>query len=100
MCTFPKRYDPIWVEWTLSGHKMSDPYLPVSCALHSALELAALQRRPVILQLHDGRHLQGQILDVWTAAGREWLKLLDQHQEHILDLTFIDQLQESSLHEN
>ncbi|WP_414040180.1 Rho-binding antiterminator [Acidithiobacillus sp. M4-SHS-6] len=78
---------------------MSDHYVPVSCALHSALELAALQHRPVLLHLRDGRRLQGQILDVWTAAGREWLKLQDQQQEHVLDLTFIDHLQESSLHE-
>ncbi|GEM_PF-1342871 len=79
---------------------MRDPYVPVSCALHSALELAALQHKSVVLQMRDGSQLTGQILDVWTADGREWLKLRNAHQEQIIDLTLIDHLQESSLHEH
>lgn len=79
---------------------MCNPYVPVSCALHSALELAALQHKTVVMQMRDGSQLTGQILDVWTADGREWLKLRRTHQERVIDLTLIDHLQESSLHEH
>ncbi|MBU2740734.1 MULTISPECIES: Rho-binding antiterminator [Acidithiobacillus] len=79
---------------------MRDPYVPVSCALHSALELAALQHKSVVLQMRDGSQMKGKILDVWTADGREWLKLRRTHQEQVIDLTLIDHLQESFLHEH
>ncbi len=73
---------------------MDKPYQPVSCALHSALELAALQHRQIILFLHNGDPLRGQIMDVWTAAGREWVRLRQDVQERDLDLTLIDHIQE------
>ncbi|MEY2341043.1 Rho-binding antiterminator [Acidithiobacillus sp. IBUN Pt1247-S3] len=54
----------------------NDPYVPISCALHSELELAAMRRRPVALHLSDDHTLSGIIADVWTARGREWLLLI------------------------
>ncbi len=72
---------------------MSDsPYVPVSCALHSELELAALRRRPITLRLRDGSSRRGTIADVWTEAGREWLRLHGAGAEEILDLTMVERV--------
>jgi Rho-binding antiterminator len=79
---------------------MSISYVPVSCALHSAIELAILQKRSIQLQLVDGSVMSGQILDVWTAEGREWLRIRQSGQEKDLDLTFIHQLQENISNES
>ena len=72
---------------------MSDsPYVPVSCALHSELELAALRRRPITLRLRDGSSRRGTIADVWTEGGREWLRLHGAGAEEILDLTMVERV--------
>ena len=55
-------------------------YVPVSCTLHSELELASMRRHLVAVHLVDGRSLCGVIADVWTTQGREWL-LLAPHGE-------------------
>ncbi|MBN6741001.1 transcriptional antiterminator, Rof [Acidithiobacillus sp. MC6.1] len=69
---------------------------PVSCALHSALELAAMQRRPLHLHLADGTWQAGIVLDVWTAQGREWLRLRQSDGDVEIDLTHIQQVQENT----
>ncbi|MBU2784372.1 MAG: Rho-binding antiterminator [Acidithiobacillus ferriphilus] len=69
---------------------------PVSCALHSALELAAMQRRSLRLRLADGTWQIGIILDVWTAQGREWLRLRQADGDVEIDLTHIQQVQENT----
>ncbi|MFA7496621.1 MAG: Rho-binding antiterminator [Acidithiobacillus sp.] len=79
---------------------MASSYVPVSCALHSAIELAILQKRSIQLQLVDGSVMSGQILDVWTAKGREWLRIRQSGQEKDLDLTLIHQLQENISNES
>ncbi|MBU2755797.1 transcriptional antiterminator, Rof [Acidithiobacillus sp. CV18-2] len=72
----------------------AEPYVPISCALHSELELAAMRRRPLQLQLRNGRSLRGTITDVWTAYGREWLLLAVQsassRSDYLIDLTQIE----------
>ncbi|MDD3760704.1 MAG: Rho-binding antiterminator [Acidithiobacillus sp.] len=71
-----------------------EPYVPISCALHSELELAAMRRRPLQLQLRGDRSLRGIITDVWTAYGREWLLLSVQpassRSDYLIDLTEIE----------
>ncbi|MHB1582097.1 MAG: Rho-binding antiterminator [Acidithiobacillus sp.] len=75
---------------------MHSAYEPVSCALHSALELAAMQRRPMRLHMADGTWQAGIILDVWTAQGREWLRLRRSDGDVEMDLTHIQQVQENT----
>ena len=66
------------------------PYIPIGCALHSELELAAIQRRRVRLQLRDGRELRGIIADVWTEKGREYLRLRSEDgKEQVVDLAWM-----------
>ncbi len=81
-------------------HRMA-PYQPVSCALHSAMELAVMRRKPVILHFSGGQALQGTILDVWTSGGREWLRLLPcgaagklSPNGVVMDLSHVEQLDE------
>ncbi|MEL5849124.1 MAG: transcriptional antiterminator, Rof [Candidatus Igneacidithiobacillus chanchocoensis] len=52
---------------------MEEGYTPVSCALHSELELSVLRGTRCRLRLLDGRRWQGWAVDVWSAMGREWL---------------------------
>ncbi|WP_308389209.1 Rho-binding antiterminator [Acidithiobacillus sp. AMEEHan] len=72
----------------------AEPYVPISCALHSELELAAMRRRPLQLQLKDGRTFRAMIMDVWTAHGREWSLLSVQPESfgsyYLLDLTEVE----------
>jgi len=69
----------------------NDPsYTPISCALHSELELAAMHRRRLRLRLRDGRELQGVIVDVWTEKGREYLKLSRDGGEERVDLALLE----------
>ncbi|MCE5387789.1 MAG: transcriptional antiterminator, Rof [Acidithiobacillus sp.] len=53
--------------------KENPTYQPVSCALHSALELAVIRGLRSRLQLHNGETWYGWPLDVWTSGAREWL---------------------------
>lgn len=70
-------------------------YRPISCVEHERLEFAALRRLPVSLLLADGRRLNGQVLDVYTRDGAEWLRLRDAlGVEQVLRLDEITQMQE------
>jgi Rho-binding antiterminator len=56
------------------------PYQPVSCELHSRLELAILRRLPVdLLWLEDGKQQQQlrEPVDLVTSQGEEYLCLAD-----------------------
>ncbi|BBF64808.1 transcriptional antiterminator, Rof [Acidithiobacillus sp. 'AMD consortium'] len=75
---------------------MHSAYEPISCELHSALELAAMRRRPARLHMVDGSWQDGIILDVWTAQGREWLCLRRADGDVEIDLTHIQQVQENT----
>ena len=75
---------------------MHSAYEPISCELHSALELAAMRRRPTRLHMADGSSQDGIILDVWTAQGREWLRLRRPDGDVEIDLTHIQQVQENT----
>ena len=63
-----------------------ESYQPISCALHSELELAAMHRKAVKLRLRDGTVREGIIEDLWTAHGREWLRLRQKDGSCNLDL--------------
>ena len=52
-------------------------YLPISCMQHERLEFSALRRIPLEFKLVSGVVLGGVVLDVYTSAGAEWLKLRD-----------------------
>jgi len=50
-------------------------YRPVSCALHSTLELAIMQRRRLRVSDAQGRSLEGMGVDLMTRAEGEFLAL-------------------------
>ena len=52
---------------------MEEGYAPISCALHSKLELSVLRGTRCSLRLRDSRTWRGWGIDVWSALGREWL---------------------------
>jgi transcriptional antiterminator Rof (Rho-off) len=54
-------------------------YEPVSCDYHDELEAAAMHRNRVALEFDlDGvaRHGNGEIADVYTANGAEWVRFV------------------------
>jgi hypothetical protein len=55
-----------------------------------------MQRRSLRLRLADGTWQIGIILDVWTAQGREWLRLRQADGDVEIDLTHIQQVQENT----
>lgn len=55
-----------------------------------------MQRRPMRLHMADGTWQAGIILDVWTAQGREWLRLRRSDGDVEIDLTHIQQVQENT----
>ncbi|MGC8468033.1 MAG: Rho-binding antiterminator [Acidithiobacillus sp.] len=69
------------------------PYRPISCALHSVLELAAMHRRRIRLRLHDGRRMEGVIVDVWTEKGREYLRLRRDGGDEQVDLALLESVE-------
>lgn len=55
-----------------------EPYQPVSCDLHSRLELAVMRRRSLRLewQTEDGLRVDtGVPVDIYTRDGAEWLEV-------------------------
>ncbi|MBM4189986.1 MAG: transcriptional antiterminator, Rof [Betaproteobacteria bacterium] len=58
-----------------------EPYQPVSCDLHSRLELAILRRRTLHLEWKTGPGLErrqagtGIGVDIYTRDGAEWLEV-------------------------
>ncbi len=63
---------------------MSEPYAPISCALHDYLEIACQFRYRLQIELSDGRHLHAQALDTETAASKEeFLIVVDDHGAHL-----------------
>ncbi|MBF0257151.1 MAG: transcriptional antiterminator, Rof [Gammaproteobacteria bacterium] len=65
-------------------------YRPVSCALHSELELAIMRQTRLRLSTAKGE-ISGRPLDLLIREGAEYLLLQDDHgQEHSLRL---DQIQ-------
>lgn len=55
-----------------------EPYQPVSCDLHSRLELAILRRRTLHLEwrMEEGtREGVGVATDIYTRDGAEWLEV-------------------------
>ena len=60
-------------------------YQPVSCDLHSQLELLAMHKTPVSIDLKDSNHsLIGVIVDFIIHDGAEYL-ILDSGEEARLD---------------
>lgn len=57
----------------------NEAYQPVSCDLHSEYELLAMHRTPVTVQYLDNegaeQHFQGQVTDVFTRDGAEYMRL-------------------------
>ena len=61
-------------------------YQPVSCMLHSRLELAILRHKPLIF---DGFNNQGEVvselqctaLDIYTSHGAEYLRVCSNDQQ-------------------
>ena len=77
---------------------MSDQYTPVSCQLHSELELAIIRQRNIILVLKDppAHHLTVTPLDILTDHRQEFLvvnhpiqKQLNIRLDNIESLTII-----------
>ena len=62
-------------------------YRPVSCDLHSEFELLAMRRGRVALEVVDEtghRHgVSGQVMDVSTRAGAEYLELVTDAGERV-----------------
>ena len=60
---------------------MTSDYVPIDCDQHSVLELLALRRTPVVARFRgdDGtpRFTAGDVIDVRTRNGAEYLVLLD-----------------------
>lgn len=55
-----------------------EAYQPVSCDLHSRLELAILRRRALHLawpSAEGAREGQGVAVDIYTRDGAEWLEV-------------------------
>ena len=55
---------------------MNDNYHPVSCSLHSELELAAMHRTKLDITTTDGRY-SGHISDIVVKNSAEFLLLED-----------------------
>lgn len=75
---------------------MNKPYQLVNCDFHDVLEVAAMQRRQVVLvyQLPDGQQTQinTQIADVFAQAGADYLRLIDGATIRLDQLISIDGL--------
>lgn len=56
--------------------KTTDGYVPISCDIHSALELAVMHRQPLHLRWHDGNVWRDGVvtpLDIQTRHHEEFL---------------------------
>ncbi len=66
---------------------METPYTPVSCELHSTLELAIIQRRDLILQWKNsqGERLKQHVhpVDIITSNRQEYLIVNEAGRQHI-----------------
>ncbi len=57
----------------------SSPYTPIACHVYDMLEVAAMKRRPVSLQIQSSEgpvvEIQDFIEDIWAKQGEEFLRL-------------------------
>ena len=63
---------------------MSD-YQPIDCGVHSELELLAMHRTQVCLEIRQAdnqmEEIHGRVLDVFTKEGAEYLRLATEEEE-------------------
>lgn len=69
-------------------------YRPIDCSLHDQLEAAATLRKKIRITFRDsaGRSVQSedQIVDIFTKAGVEYVKLGDGREVRLDDLQEVD----------
>jgi transcriptional antiterminator Rof (Rho-off) len=62
-------------------------YRPISCGLHSAYELLAMHRTRVCVEVRGpdgaGQSVSGQVVDVCTRDGAEYLELVTDGGERV-----------------
>lgn len=65
---------------------MSD-YKPINCGLHSELELLAMRRKlvrlEVMLENDQKQEISGRVLDVYTREGAEYLQMMGKQGQTI-----------------
>ena len=78
-------------------------YRPIDCSLHDQLESAATLKKKVRITLRDsaGRsvHVDDQIVDIFTKAGVEYVKLGSGREVRLDDLQEVDGVTFSDLPE-
>jgi transcriptional antiterminator Rof (Rho-off) len=75
---------------------MTDPYSPIDCGLHDELQLRVMKGRAVDVTWVDTtgalRHRTGRLLDVFSRAGAEFLRLEDESEIRLDQLREVDGL--------
>ena len=58
---------------------MPDPYKPIDCGVYDQLEVLAMRRTPCVVEFRDDdgseETIEGPIVDVFSKAGEEFVKL-------------------------
>jgi Rho-binding antiterminator len=75
---------------------MIKPYQVINCDFHDVLEVAAMQRKTIVLDYvaADGaqKEITSQIVDVFAQAGADYLRLIDGELIRLDQIVAIDGL--------
>ena len=73
---------------TSEWHPDSGEYVPIDCDRHSVLELLAMRHTPVVVRARPESgvgtvEVEGEVRDVFTRAGAEYLLLVDREGDEL-----------------